>query len=174
MKKLKAYISCPITISYSTLVTYGKVLKNMGLEVMYWNRVDFYETEYLQNCDIFLLILPNNAFNISKSNLPKGCKLEFDIARRLNKDMYLIYTPSFHQVEEYRTYQISISEFPEIIQGIRGTSNILSEKITEFNTQQKNVCLDGYNPYPKNIFNVDLLEKRIKQLTPDRRLLFFR
>lgn len=141
VKKLKAHISCPIAIPSSTLIKYANAMKLMGMEVSYWDRSSNYSDRSLRDCDVFLLMAPNNGFKLSFSSLPPGCQKELNQAKSLGKPLFLLYTPSSSLTQEVKAYQLSTDG--RILEGVPGSTGLLTSKISEFNKRQKELETKG-------------------------------
>lgn len=115
---VKAYLSCPVSYSFSTLYKYGAYIETQGAEVSYWDRTATYSSKLLDDADIFILMFPNNNFLANINSLPKGCLKELARARDLHKEIYMMYCPSGQP--EPRIYEVSISN--GFISGMAGTT----------------------------------------------------
>lgn len=93
MAKPKYYISCPVTVDRATLDTYRDLLNEMGAEPISWSKgTPYTHQDDVDECDGFVLVLPDNRFRISLEELPMGCKRELTRAIKAKRKLYLAYS----------------------------------------------------------------------------------
>lgn len=193
------YISCPIVEPMGQLqqvvIACGKIAKlaNISYDIYYWNRGTYYRS-YLDNANIFVLMLPGNSWEYPIHALPVGCKKELDTALNSNKNIYIAYK---NKAGEYNIYQ-STTYFTKdkavMIKGVAGTTNYLYECLKQKEMETKNINSSSSIHYKTirelqdelgYLYNKDLTEEIEKLATektvfiietpkPDRRLLFKR
>lgn len=98
-------------------------LADILCHVTYWDRKEYFKSD-LNDANIFVLMLPGNAWEYPIDALPVGCRKELNIAREANKRIYIAYK---NKAGEYNIYfaQFWNSRSGGMIQGITGSSNKL-------------------------------------------------
>lgn len=125
------YISCPISVDIGILRKFADIAKSANstnCKVSYWDRRETYRYEnILKGCDAFILILPENGWDVHIPNLPIGCRRELSSALDSNRKIYIGYINSTGQ---YSIYEATVTGAR--ISGIRGSSSIYTEKVNAF------------------------------------------
>jgi hypothetical protein len=99
----KVYISAPIAMEWSTVLSYKSKLDALGFDVKLWDR-NFrnYRKEDFDSADTVVILLPNNKFNGSQRDLPIGVCKEISDAYAQSKSIFIGYTPNSGVPEFYR------------------------------------------------------------------------
>lgn len=124
MKK-SVYVSCPVIMQKSHLTNaldrIEEIIEDNAC-MNYWLENHFYDNNWVKNCDIFILIAPNNSFKFNINELPAGCCRELILAEKLNKTILLGYINSNGI---YNFYSIIKKNNGTYYEGVIGTSNAL-------------------------------------------------
>jgi hypothetical protein len=103
MKK-NIYISCPVTMSLSTLSTIVTRARDLSQQnITAWDRLRKYDPQIVFNCDTFVIVHPFNKFNFALNTLPSGCYNEIQKAIREGKKIVLAYKVSQGDYFFYKT-----------------------------------------------------------------------
>lgn len=129
MSVSQIYISCPMLEPIGQLKQVANVcfkyadLADILFRVTYWDREQYFKSD-LDEADIFILMLPGNAWEYPIGALPVGCRKELDIARKANKKIFIAYK---NKAGEYNIYSSNIyySQSCEMIQGLTGSTTSL-------------------------------------------------
>lgn len=99
----KVFISAPIAMEWSTVLSYKSKLDALGFDVKLWDR-NFrnYRKEDFDSADTVVILLPNNKFNGSQRDLPIGVCKEISDAYAQSKSIFIGYTPNSGVPEFYR------------------------------------------------------------------------
>lgn len=151
------YISAPVQLDWGTVLKYVAHIDNT-FNVRVWDRESKYNSNYLKESDIFLLLTIDNSWHVASKYLPCGCKRELDEAITLNKAIYLGYQTEAGDVAIYKTH---ISN--GIISGILGPGNS-SFKIKEDKTECAEVNFEDSS-------KIDIALEEIYHSFADKRLL---
>lgn len=104
------YLSCPVSVNVNYLYeVHNRLSFYSEEEVRVWKRTDSYNNEWVEECNNFVLILPDNAFIISFDRLPSGCKRELSRAIKLNKNIYIAYKRASDKTINF--YNLNINKF---------------------------------------------------------------
>lgn len=123
LKGYKAYISCPISIDWADMKAAIKQVETEVDTVTYWKRNTTYNQNFVRDCDVFILLLPNIKFKASRGSLPPGCRNELDRALASGKPIYIVYKAQ----HGWKTYDTEISYGHNAgISGLAGTSHRLA------------------------------------------------
>lgn len=99
----KVYISAPITMEWSTVLSYKLKLDALGFDVKLWDRnFSNYRKQDFDSADTVVILLPNNKFNGSQRDLPIGVCKEISEAYAQSKSIFIGYTPNSGVPEFYR------------------------------------------------------------------------
>ena len=90
----KVFISAPISIDWSTVQCFEKVIKRKNLKVAYWERWSTYSNSDLDSSDAVVFLLPKNKFEATNQELPIGLKAELSRAYAQSKKIYVGYETS--------------------------------------------------------------------------------
>lgn len=116
------YISCPIANSLLYLIRLNEQLNVQCIgNVKRWIREDTYDKNMVEDCDIFILCLPNFDFKIKRPSLPPGCRKELDKAKKLGKKIYIAYEKVNNEYYDFYEYY----EGDVLIGGLPGTNNYI-------------------------------------------------
>lgn len=140
MKKFKAYISCPVNNSLDNLNLARKYFSSYysgHATLEYWDRNEpfIYDNEWVSDCDIFIIMLPENKFSCEISSLPYGCKKEFHRAISLNKPVFIAYKRVTDG--EFHFYQSNINLTKDIITAVAGSFLTISSIINDIKANKK-------------------------------------
>lgn len=125
MSNFEIYISCPISLADAVLTKYVRAAKKLDAEVHYWNRGSTYsETNNINVCNAFVLILPQEKWKERVNSLPNGCRLELSLAQKASKKIFIGYTTADGEV---KFYEASLCD--GYISGWAGSSKILPKLI---------------------------------------------
>lgn len=150
------YISCPMNVDYRHLEDVVFAIEHhTHIKPNWWNRMT-YVSNCVDECDIFVLILPNNKFNSEKVMLPIGCRKELELAEKLGKKVFIAYR-STHGINIYKT---NITN--RMIEAIAGTT-------AEFHGECLN--LTNKSNTMEKLVNYGLEYISINTTKPDSRLL---
>lgn len=118
----KVYISCPLNVDMKHVKGVENALKGMGFCVNYWDRSwpsSRYTDDPVRYCDIFVIILPDGKWSISRAQLPAGTYKELKLAITLGKPIYMGYLGVISSM--YAVYQTEYDN--ERISGVRGSAD---------------------------------------------------
>ena len=131
---------------------------NNEISTYMWKQKFIYNESRIENCDVFIFRGITNNWTQPKSILPSGVKKELEIAIKLKKKIYLMYTDKQGGNNFYRT-DVSGG----IITGIGGTSHEIYEFINTYSVPTS---------HEQAITNVKINSQPIaKHFTYDIRLL---
>ena len=90
---MKAYISCSIPVAQSTLELVAIKLGDLGHSPTWWARGTAYTEDKLREADIFVIMSMSggNTFDYPLDSMTAGCKKELELAKSLNKPLYMAY-----------------------------------------------------------------------------------
>ena len=126
---MKAYISIPgseleVGPERYTVITQDAVKKliNNRINPVYWDRSkpNVYDTKWLDEADVVIFALPNNAFTATVASMPIGCRRELKRARLLGKKIYIVYQVASG---DYHFYKAEVKN--GWINGISGSSSMI-------------------------------------------------
>jgi hypothetical protein len=177
------YFSVPVSENFNTFLSAIKKYKDFSH--YFWDRDSLYYPSYLQKADLFVLVLPEYAWDRSVNTLPVGCKKELEFAVKYGKPIFILYK-SRDGRGEYNIYNAEIYQLPsgtKMIRGIPGTSNdIISKYNDTFNNAQldKITNLSQIPPeFLNNIPNVtrftveQIIEKYENYLTSEEKQILY-
>lgn len=121
--QFSVYISCPISVPIGILKKFASIPKNISsnCRVSYWDRKETYHFSHtIENCDAFVMILPDNQWGRPIGILPPGCRKELDKAIAYHRPIYLGYINSLGNPTIYKA-----DTNDNFIKGIKGTSGVL-------------------------------------------------
>lgn len=118
------YISCPISISQSTLdeIRDRAAYKNQ-MYAHYWERDSYYQNGIVQNADRVIIVHPKGAFKFNIKSLPTGVQKEFATALNYGKDTYLAYKSTSIN-PGWNFYKVTFDAHTGEISGIPGSTNV--------------------------------------------------
>lgn len=93
---MKAYISCPLTVSTDVINHASDILKARGYEPCYYKRGTTYSDTQLVDSNIFVLISEHNSFMYNILSMTRGCKSELEKAIEMKKSIYIFYKSTKH------------------------------------------------------------------------------
>lgn len=125
MEGTRTYISCPMTIDEFYLHHVVNLVKKTGLTPSYWVRGLEYNPKMLENSDIFVLIPPNNEWNISRNKLPLGTRKELERALDLDIPVYHCYNSG----DGLKLYKASV--YGNSVSAVTGTFTELHKKYNQ-------------------------------------------
>jgi hypothetical protein len=129
---MRIYISCPMSVPDRFLTWVSNALTSLGNNVRYWRRgTEYAETKYIQQCDVFCIILPDNSFKHYLHSLPTGTRKELVLAEDLHKTIILAYATGAGEMCFYNT---TIED--GVIKGVAGTYNNILEMFSEQNVSK--------------------------------------
>lgn len=128
MKKLKVYISCPMSVPIERLETYAKEILKMGADVEYWARGTTYTNYALKRADVMVVLLEKNAWKASMSTISRGTCSEIRTAWEEEIDVYLAYINGQNEYAIYDTTQIN-----GMLTGVAGTSDKFRKMVEQWN-----------------------------------------
>lgn len=197
MSVAKIYISCPMIEPIGQLEQVATVCKKIltvaevDAFINWWNRKEYVKS-YLDDANIFVLMLPGNAWEYPIEGLPVGCKKELDIARKANKKIFIAYR---NKTGEYNIYNSTTwnTKSSMMIGGVAGTTNLLYNYLKLLQSKNEKPMETKYIREPSiSYMNMRELQDTLKHLYgnldkklivnlekiamieefPDRRLLF--
>ena len=91
---VKAYISCPVSVSESHLQAIAIYVNKCRWEHRYWERGSgvYNEGKFIDTCDAFILVLPENKFQYNVELLSSGCRRELKRAMGARRKVFLAYS----------------------------------------------------------------------------------
>ena len=125
----KAYVSCPLTVDWNRVVEVQRKLVDMDCHPKAYTRGCTYTDVDLKHADIFILITPNNQFDMQFADLTPGCQKELTLAQSLGKSLYLAYWKK----AILHIYPTHMDKLPGRILGMNGCS------ISQFAPQITNI-----------------------------------
>jgi hypothetical protein len=115
----RVYVSCPISIKEEFLDLVCEFIDDeLEVPAYCWDRgssYGSYEEDTIHDCAGFVLIPPNNEFQLHISKLPSGCKKELNLAIKTGSQIFLAYKAK----EGLHIYPTTI--VGDILSGISGT-----------------------------------------------------
>jgi hypothetical protein len=113
------YISCPISVKEDILdQVYDFIEDELEVCAYCWDKdssYGSYEEDTIRDCYGFVLIPPNNEFQLHISKLPSGCRKELNLAIASGSEIFLAYKAK----EGLHIYPTTI--VGDILSGISGT-----------------------------------------------------
>jgi rRNA maturation endonuclease Nob1 len=144
----KVYFSYAYTTPVEVSEAIKEKLRELGVEVSFYERGTQYSDVPIRECDAFVTFLPNNAVREKISNLSPGIQKELILAYNLKKDIILV-TVNYQQVAFYlplvNTKNGTINSTPDTNQDMIA----LLQKEPEI--QKKSTELDWLNKPETNI-----------------------
>lgn len=123
MKK-RIYFSIPVSIDWDTASKcFSQLFKKYAVDV--WKRDHYYNKSWIDDCDAFVIMLPNGKWSYRIDELPVGCRREIKKAERLDKPIYLAYKPMSNSIPIFYNTRINDG----YIIGLGGTSGDLYDEI---------------------------------------------
>ncbi len=104
-------------------------LRDIGVNVTFYQKGTTYSDEPIKNCDAFVIFLPNNAFEADITRLSQGIQKELTIAYRLKKDIILAYLSKLANGVTF--YFTDIDTKSSKIKGISGTNSDVIKLLQE-------------------------------------------
>lgn len=116
------YISCPISISQSTLDEIrDRAAQSSKLYAHYWVRDSYYDANVVYNADKVVFVHPKGAFKFNILSLPVGVQKELKTAIRYGKEIFLAYK-STSVNPGWNFYKLTIDLQNGHMEGIAGTT----------------------------------------------------
>lgn len=147
-----AYISCPMTVSQAVLDQAHKKVSEAHVRSIAWTKdTPYNEEDYkkiIQNCDVFIVILPGLAWRFQFDQMTSGSRKELLIAFNASIPIYLFYKSR----EEYGIYAVDIqtrdlpsgNKVPISICGIASTKyNFKNIFDTTYTSQEESKAIDN-------------------------------
>ena len=101
----KVYISCPMTVLQETLDKVIALVKQSGVDPMYWRKGSPYDPgtfmNIIQRCDAFVIILPGLAWSAKGQAMTSGSRKEMNIAYNAGVPIYLAYQNKYDGIGLY-------------------------------------------------------------------------
>jgi hypothetical protein len=163
------YISVPVTVDWAEVNKVVRKIHSVAgttVNVRYWDRGTSYSQSLVRDCDIFILMTPDNTWEMKREALPSGVYRELTLATHHNKPVFMVYK---NAELNYNFYSYNI--IGGKIKGIPGSSTEIWKDIEEL---VKTTSLSSPDSYQNSIFPKDFsnLPKGIEVKTHfDRRLL---
>lgn len=160
----KAYISCPISVDYSHLQNVYDEVSEIGYDTEFWDRKERYNLQILKDCDVFVLLLPDNRFEIDFRHLPPGCQSELVEANTSNKEIFIGYKRnSDGKIAFYPFDEQAYNHITTVRGGIARTSNVLKATFNTMKEKARKITSDWEDLYQE--------AKSNQQIDLDRRVL---
>jgi len=132
------YISCPTSVNEDFLDdVYNLIEEELDIRAYCWERTTLYsdwEERKIKECVGFVLITPNNEFQIPLNKIPKGSMKELTIARESGSDIFLAYKAK----DGIHIYPVEITN--GVFSGIANSSNRDLAIYKKENTVTDNSC----------------------------------
>lgn len=130
---MKVYVSCPIVVPMATLGLILKELnKNPDILAVAHARGSSYTTKNLQDSEAVIIVHPDNRFKFSVQTLPIGVLKEFNLAKELNKKVFICYFPQGSDTPGFYSTEFNNAT----LTGIPGTSASLFSMAEIFNSPE--------------------------------------
>lgn len=122
-KLSSVYVSCPMSVEASKLNKVIETTKSLGVSTSYWQRGTTYNelgyADIIKKSDAFILIMPDNRWNMTIEKLSAGSQKELRLALRAGKPVFIVYQAS----SGFNIYNAVINDHNDFISGISGTSH---------------------------------------------------
>jgi len=112
---MKAYISCPLTEPLEKIHQVSAFTQTKNIQSVWYPRGTTYSDTAFKSADIFILITPNNQFDMPFADLTAGCQKELALAQSLGKPLYLAYWKN--KGNELQIYPIMTDKLPGRVLG---------------------------------------------------------
>ena len=165
-----------------TFANTSSAVKNLSFDS--WSQGKTYDPWCVKKCDVFFFMHPENRFEFHVQSLPIGVKKEYEQAKNLKKEIFLLYKTKDGNICPFR-----IRDYSGIIKGIPGSTGELygwlnrncgllvgsvadsGKHVAQIGKQKEDVVEDYDEGYPFRV--PQLTEKVISviDLSYDRRLL---
>jgi len=118
---MKYYISCPVSVDYENILYVEELIRqnDSDAQVIYWERNSLYRDYWIEECDHFIIMLPDNKFECVVENLPSGVLRELRRAEKMKKSICMAYKNITYK--KWNIYNTCRSMFS--IGGLAGTPN---------------------------------------------------
>ena len=141
----KIYISAPMSVDWSTVHSVIKQIKSdTGITPKFWDRINSYNDNDLNDADHVVFILPNNKWKAERGKLSKGIARELELAVIQNKKIYIVYKPA--SGISHKIYEAESDGY--YIKGIASTVGKLVDRVAQEN--QRPVIYDPHTFEPIN------------------------
>lgn len=91
-QQFSCYISCPVATNMAELNETALLVRNIGGFPRFWTRGSVYDHDStIKDCDVFILMLPNNGWSSYFQDLPMGCRKELKLAISVGKKIFISY-----------------------------------------------------------------------------------
>lgn len=163
---MKVYISCPVTVSKQTLQGTIRKVKAEGGDEAYWDRdnPNHYLKRWVKDCEVFVIVLPKNKFEIVVNNLPAGCKREIIEAYNLGKTILLSYKNRDGETNLYRIDKTDL-QLGNKIRGTAGTTPALhNHVIDDLDRRNKEISMVVNDPSSVTMSEVERQIEMIDRL----------